>query len=209
MAKKIKEIHDQVNLLTAKGRTGYHTPKEIDIAVYMASKILYNEMYRFYEETDEISDSMSVFLSNPTLLTLTSGDAQVPDDFVHEVGYISANGKQVKRVTHAQLAKKLQSALTPVTVDYPVCVFYSTFIRFYPTTLTNVYMTYLKKPVEPLYAFTVSSGRPVYDDDNSIDVEWGQDDITKLTNKTLEILAQNLSDPALLQYAKEKDIKER
>jgi hypothetical protein len=207
MAKKIKEIHDQINLLTAKGRTGYHTPKEIDIAVYMASKDLYNELSEVYEETNQISDSMSVFLSAPTLLTLTSGSATLPSDFVRETGYISANGRTVKRVTHAQLSKRLESKLTPPTSNFPICVFYSTSIKFYPTTLTNVYMTYLKKPIQPEYAYTVVNGRPVYDDDNSIDVEWGDDDITKLTAKALQVLAQNLSDPVLSQYAKEKDIK--
>jgi hypothetical protein len=209
VAKKIKEIHDQINLLTAKGRTGYHSPTEIDIAVYMASKALYNELYQVYEETNEISDSMSSFLSSPTLLTLTSGQATIPDDFIHEVGNISANGKPVKRVTHAQLSKRLVSALTPPSADYPICVFYSSFIKFYPTTITNVYMTYLKKPVQPVYAFTVSSGRPVYDDDNSVDIEWGHDDIIRVTNKALEILAQNLSDPMLSQYSKDKDITQR
>lgn len=147
MAKKIKEIHDQINLLTAKGRTGYHTPTEIDTAIFMASKALYAETYKVFEETNEISDNMAPFLSDPTALTLSSGQANLPADFIHEVGNITSNGKIVKRVTHAQLTKRVNSALTTPSTDYPVCVFYSTYIKFYPSALTSVYMTYLKKPV--------------------------------------------------------------
>ncbi len=207
MAKKIKEIHDQINLITAKGRTGYHTPTQIDTAVYMASKWLYNLYYQEYESNNYLSDSMSVFLSDPTTLTLVAGKYTIPSDFMHETGEISANGKTVKRLTHAQLSQRRDSALVPPTTDYPICAFYKTFIQFYPTTLTNVVMTYLKKPVQPVYATTISNGRAVYDDAASVDVEWNENDTVKITSKALEVLAQNLENPILAQYADNKSNK--
>ena len=63
MAKKIKEIHDQINLLTAKGRTGYFSPEQIDTAIYAASRMEYNKYYRIFEQDNQLSDSMEVFLS--------------------------------------------------------------------------------------------------------------------------------------------------
>lgn len=210
MAKKIKEIHDQVNLLTAKGRTGYHSPEQIDSAVYMASKWLYNKYYKQYEMDNSMSDSMDVFLSDPTTLTLVSGKYTLPDDFIHEVGEISAgtSGRTVKRVTHSQLSYRRNSALVPPTADYPICTFYKTYVQFYPTDLTNVVMTYLKKPVQPVYAYTIVSGRPVYDDANSVDIEWNETDTVKVTSQALTVLGINLDNDLLVQYAENKNNKD-
>lgn len=210
MAKKIKEIHDQIDLLTAKGRIGYHSRADIDTAVYMASKWQYNQYYSIYEQTNEISDSMAVFLSDPTPLTLTAGKFTLPANFVHEVGEISAgtSNRKVKRLTHAQLSARRNSALVPPTATYPVCVFYKTYIQFYPTDITNVIMTYLLAPVQPVYAFTIVNGREVYNDAASVDIEWSVDDLVKITDKALEVLSQNLQNPLLSQYAANKSNKD-
>ncbi len=210
MAKKIKEIHDQVNLLTAKGRTGYHSPEQIDLAIYKASKEKFNEYYKIYEQDNQLSDSMDVFLSDPISLTLTSGKYTLPVDFVHEVGEITSGttGRTVKRLTHSQLAYRRNSSLVPPSADYPICTFYKTYIQFYPTDITNVKMVYLKKPVAPKYAYTIVSGRPVYDDANSIDVEWNDVDIGKIATKALVILGINLDDPLLVQYATNNETKD-
>lgn len=210
MAKKIKGIHDQINLLTAKGRTGYHSPEQIDLAVYKASKEKFNEYYKVFEADNQLSDSMDVFLSDPVSLTLTTGQYTLPADFVHEVGEITSGtaGRTVKRLTHSQLSYRRNSSLVPPTADYPVCVFYKTYVQFYPTDITNVKMVYLKKPVAPVYAYTIVSGRPVYDDANSIDIEWNEVDAGKIATKALKILGINLDDQLLVQYAESNNNKD-
>lgn len=210
MAKKIKGIHDQINLLTAKGRTGYHSPEQIDLAVFAGSEWLYNEYYKVYEADNTLSDSMDVFLSNPTVLTLTAGKYTLPADYQHDVGEITAGAtnRMVKRLTHSQLSQRRNSALVPPTAAYPVCAFYKDYIQFYPIDITNVVMTYLKKPVQPFYATTIVSGRAVYDDAASVDIEWNDIDAVKVVTKAMTILGINLDNQLLVQYAENKDNKD-
>lgn len=209
MAKKIKDIHDLVDLLTKKGRTGYYSRDEIDLAIYTASKDLFDAYYRVYEMNRRISDSMSVFLSDPTTATLNgSGQWTYPVDFIHEVNITAGtSGKVVMEVDQSQAALKINNPLVPPTADYPVFVAYATYLQFYPTTLTGVKVTYLKPPVRPVYAVTISSGREVYDDANSVDVEWNLTDISKVTMRTLSALGVSLEDMNLTQWSemKEKD----
>ncbi len=210
MAKKIKEIHDQINLLTTKGRTGYHTASEIDIAVYMASKELYNEYYEEFEKENALHDSLSPFTTNPTVITLTNGQYTIPSDFIHDLGEITAgaNDVMVDVVDRAAIARRRSNTLTPPSVEYPVCVYYDGYIQFYPTTITNVKFSYLKKPVQPVYATTISNGREVYDDTNSVDVEWIETDLAKVTTRAMSVLGINLEDLKLVQWSIEKEGKD-
>jgi hypothetical protein len=210
MTKRIKYIHDEITLITSKGRTGYHSAEQIDTAIFIASKWLYNEYYQQYERDNYLSDSMSVFLSDPTTLTLNgSGIATLPTDFMHETGELSANGRTIKRVTHAQLSYRRESSLVPPTAEYPICTFYKDKIQFYPINITSVLLAYLKKPVQPVYATTVSNGRQIYDDASSVDIEWNETDTVKITSKALEVLAQNLENPLLAKYAMDKSNKDQ
>lgn len=211
MAKKIKEIHDQINLLTTKGRTGYHTAIEIDIAVYMASKELYNEYFKIFESENTLHDSLRPFTTDPTVIAITNGQYTLPNDFIHEIGDITAgaNNIQVDTVDRAALAKRIANTLVPPSVEYPICTFYNTYIQFYPTTITNVKFAYLKKPVQPVYATTISNGREVYDDSNSIDVEWNETDVGKVSTRAMSMLGINLEDMKLVQWSIEKEGKDQ
>lgn len=211
MAKKIKEIHDQINLLTTKGRTGYHTAAEIDIAVYAASKWLYADYYKLFEQENRFHDSLRPFMTNPTVITLTSGQYTLPADFVHDIGQITAGTSDimVDVVDRAALARRRSNSLVPPSADYPICVFYETYVQFYPTTLTNVKFSYLKKPVQPVYATTISNGRQVYDDANSIDVEWNEIDVNKISTRAMSVLGINLEDMKLVQWSEEKETKDQ
>lgn len=211
MAKKIKEIHDQINFLTTKGRTGYHTALEIDQAVYMASKWLYDFYYKMFDENNSLHDSLRPFTSDPTIIALTNGQYVLPLDFIHEIGQITSGSTDgmIDTVDRAALAKRLSNNLVPPTVNYPICVFYQTYIQFYPINITNVKFSYLKKPIQPVYATTILNGREVYDDINSVDVEWNEVDIVKVTTRAMSVLGINLEDMKLVEWSEMKENKDQ
>ncbi len=51
-----------------------------------------------------------------------------------------------------------------------------------------------------MYAYTIVNGREVYDDTNSVDVEWNVTDQSKVTFRALSILGITLSDSDLTQF---------
>jgi hypothetical protein len=95
--------------------------------------------------------------------------------------------------------------LCPPSTEFPICVFYKTYIQFYPETgVEDISMTYLMKPVEAVYAFDITNDREVYNDGASVDIEWREQDINKIIMRTLQILGINLSDAELTNFAIQK-----
>ncbi len=203
MAKFIKNMHDLVDLLTAKGKTGYFPRVDIDLAVYAASKDLFDKEYDVYQATKKITDSMGVFLSNPTTMTVDGfGQVNIPADYLHATSITGGTvGWPVSEMDEATLALRINDPLCPPTAEYPICKFYKTYIQFYPITLTGIKMTYLKNPIQPVYAYDVVDGREVYDDAASVDIEWNVTDQNKVTMRALEILGITLSEQDLTQFA--------
>jgi hypothetical protein len=204
MAKNIQGMHDFLNLLYRKGLTGYFPPLEIDVAIYNASKDLYLVEDRKYELTQELTDTFAVFKSTPLPLTIPSnGQYPYPDDYNHLIGMLcstSLNGI-VQEIDEGMIGLKLANPLTPPTLQYPCCVLENDYIQFYPnSSITGVTMTYLKYPIQPVYAYTIVNGRYVYNDSASVDVEWRITDINKVTIRALEYLGITLSDQVLAAF---------
>lgn len=210
MAKYIAEIHEFVNFLTGKGQTGYFSPEEIDNAVYEASKDLFNDRYAQYEQTQKLSDDLSPFKTDPTPLTL-DGNGQVlkPTEYLYAVAVTSGTTNvKVEIIEEAFVGNELNDPLCGPETGYPICVFYKTYIQFYPISgLTNIKITYLKSPVKPLWAYTVVNGRPVYDNASSVDVEWNAQNIRELTTRTLKYLGVTLREGELVQFAQASETK--
>lgn len=205
MAKFIKEIHDVINFMTGKGQTGYHSPEEIDNAVHEASLNLFNILKKEFEDTGNIADDLSPFIVGPTALTLTSGVANKPANYKHCISLTAGSSEvDVDRVDHAMLPARRNDPLCPPTADYPICTFYGSTIQFYPTSLTNVKITYLKTPTKPTWAYSVTSERFVYDDTDSVDIEWKENRHPDIRAKAMEYLGINLREADLVQFAQLK-----
>lgn len=206
MAKFISDIHEFVNFLTGKGQTGYHSPEEIDNAVHESSKVLYNQLMKVYEETKEISDDLSPFLIGPTSLTVASGQANKPANYNHCVALTATTSDvEVEIVDHSMLASKRNDPLCPPAADYPICTFYSTYIQFYPTNVSNVKITYFKVPTKPEWAYDVDGDdRYEYNDTDSVDIEWKENRHGDIKMKAMEFLGINLREGDLVEFAQIK-----
>jgi hypothetical protein len=199
--KYIKYIHDLIDLLTKKGKSGYFPRVDIDTAVYTASKQLFDEEYKKYEINQEVSDSLKVFQTDPTSLSLDgAGKVNKPADYLHVTSLRDSTNKDIDVIAEAFIGTRLDDEICPPEVGFSICVFYKTYLQFYPIGTTGVKITYLKNPVQPVYAYTVVNGREVYDDTNSVDVEWNVSDQSKVTMRALAILGVALSDSELAQF---------
>ncbi len=208
MAKFISDIHEFIDFLTGKGQTGYHTPEEKDNAIHVASRTLFDEKKKVFELTREITNDLLPFLTDPTTLSLNgSGIATKPTNLKYLVALTAgASEKKVDEVDKAMLPDRRNSPLCPPSADYPICTFYNSTIQFYPVNITNVKITYLKEPVKPVWAYTIDeeSERVVYDDDASVDIEWGEENHNEIIIKTMDYLGINLREGDLLSFSQMK-----
>ena len=75
----------------------------------------------------------------------------------------------------------------------------------YPAAGYTGSVTYLRRPVAPVYAYTTISGRViVYDPVNSVQLEWKQTDIIPILLKALSSIGINLSNSDLGQFSQIK-----
>lgn len=202
MGKFINDIHDFVNFLTGKDQTGYHSPEEIDLAVYNASKTLFNEEYAKYSVTQQVTDDMAPFMVGPTALFLDgTGSAPKPWDYRYVTSLRSGTSQiDVDIIDEAFWGNRSNDPVCPPLSTYPICIFYKDRIQFLPTTLSNVKITFFKDPGKPIWAYNIVSNRFVYDDTNSVDIEWNPLKHKRITMLAMSYLGINLREDQLEGY---------
>ncbi len=208
MAKFINSVHSLVDLLTGKNQTGYHSPEEIDLAIYNASKAVFNEEYEKYSESSRISDDLAPFLVEEVSMPgAVSGMSPKPSDYLYFVALRAGaasgtNQCDVHIVDEAMWGNRINSPIVPPTVNYPVARIGKTNIDFRPSTgLANVKLTYFKAPVTPVWAYDIVNSRAVYNDSNSVDIEWSPVRQTRITMLALSYLGINLRESDMVQFA--------
>ena len=207
MAKFISDTLEFINFLTGKGQTGYHSPEEIINAVHESSLNIFNELVVEFERTKTIGDDLSPFMVGPSALTLNgSGQVNKPSDYKHWIALTEGTTDvDIDVVDHGMISNRRNDPLCPPASGYAICCFYKTVIQFYPTTISNVKITYFKTPVKPTWAYTIVNDRFVYDDTNSVDIEWKENIHPRLRAKALEYLGINLREADLVNFAFKKE----
>jgi len=121
---------------------------------------------------------------------------------------IEANGfYAVKMINEDELSNRLNSQIDPVTYTAPVGEMVQLRkIQLYPKT--NLYtgtVSYMRKPIKPVYGYTVVGGRTiVYDPATSTQLEWRESDVNMVLLKALSSIGINLSDAEVSQFAEVK-----
>jgi hypothetical protein len=113
----------------------------------------------------------------------------------------------VKMVNEDELSNRLNSQIDPVTYTAPVGEMVQLRkIQLFPKT--NNYtgsVSYMRKPLKPIYGYTVTGGRTiVYDPATSTQLEWRESDINMVLLKALSSIGINLSDAEVSQFAEVK-----
>lgn len=226
----INEIYELVRFISNKSQTGTPTPTEFNLAVNSAQLSLFMERYGnpaeyqpgapiprvAYEETKKISDDLRVFKVLIDLIVGDDGHAIIPPDYIHATSirfnYITQEAgkplsqveRPVKEVDDDKLGDRLISEIVAPTTKYPIVTFYNNYIQFNPKGLKKIKFTYLRQPKDAVWAFTLVSGRPVYDAGSSVDLEWPDDTHNEIIVRILSLVGTNLRDGELMQFAEMK-----
>ena len=164
--------------------------------------------------TFETSADVNVVVAN----NLATYDFSAQNPSVHRFGRIDyTNGSklpvEVDKVTRQEFLTFRRSPLTAPSQDYPICYIEGTTIKILPATASTpasptnpqqVYtLEYVKKPVDPSWAFTVGSelGQYTYDAGNSVNFEISDVDQTEVILKILMYAGVVIRDPEIVQQA--------
>ena len=210
----ISEAFDFLNFWINKNTGAWYTISELTEIVDRGQMSLYEDLQPKYATSQRIKDALSVFKEKENFTTQVSGNIIVADTRYLNLLDIQIYFQISNRVIYYPLeilnedvrADRLNSQLDPVTVTSPIAeqVAAKTF-RLYPASRYNGNITFLRRPVKPVFAYTVISGRViVYDSANSTQLEWNETWHNAILIKALSSIGINLSDVDISQYAELK-----
>ncbi len=202
----IEKAHYDINTLLPSSDSRYFSPEEVDSAIYSAMIALFNQQYKAFGETQRISDDLARFKTT-TPIPLSSGVGPMPSGHVYTLSvYGTKLGAQsvIKRcriVEEQFIAQYIDSEAFAPTEDNVIARLVGSNIEVYPNTITELGMTYLRKPNPPKYAYTLTgllNNIPVYDPLNSVQIDYSDIVYNQIIEKTLTYLGVAQKDQALI-----------
>lgn len=142
-------------------------------------------------------------------LTITSGNADKPSDFIFRVG-LRINGYDAFKINHNQIATVNHSVIDPPSVTNNTFYFieYEDYYYFLPHTLPTVAITtaqldYIAACNDVKWGFTYdSSGRQVYNSGTSVQPKWNTPTIITITKRALTNLGVAFKDNDFLNFGR-------
>lgn len=205
----INDVYELIKYRSNKsGFLGNISPNDFNLIFPRAEIKYFNSLYAQYYKTQRISDALSRFFSDPIDLTLattgsTAGKYTFPSDLFHVDAITHVVGTEqypVVRVEKDRLANHLSSKIEAPTSTFPIYTEYKTYLQFYPKDLGTAVLVYLKAPTTSVWAYTLVSGRPVYNAAASVQPEWNQTDLDNIIYLALQDIAMNMRDGMLQQF---------
>ena len=213
----IKETVDFLNFFINKATGAWYSIQECVDTLDRGSLSLFEDLKKRYATSQDIKDALAPFRAtyNFTTGNTVSGYIVIPSnsDYLSlldvQISYAISNRTLyagVPMVNEDERANRLNSQIDPVTITSPIGeIIAPRYIRLYPTSGYTGTVTYFRRPVKPVYAYTIISGRVInYDAANSTQLEWSEEWTNAVVAKSLAIIGINLSDDRLSQYAQLK-----
>lgn len=202
MALDIQSLYYFFNVLINKEQSGELSDTQFNSACQFVNLDLFRKYSGVPEEympnnpvprigwqmTNAVSDDLRNFIVNANIAKNNNGYFPFPADYSVFSSmwyrYMLNNPKGgsptnelrwIENVSDGELRLRLTSNIKYPSLFFPVCAWYSYGFKVYPDTITNIELTYLKVPREPLRAFTqLSNDETAYDSANSIQFEYPQ-----------------------------------
>lgn len=197
--------------------TGRFSVDDWNRYVLMATRERVDQLRKEFESNTKNSDNTADLKVKKQISIDSVGRMTKPDDYLYfsapltTVFYKDSEGNQksskrsVDLVTDNQLGDRLNSQFDQPTFDYPIVLDYQNFLQFYPENLTSANLMYIRKPKDPVWAFTEVNGEPVYDSSNSQDVELPQSELANIVYRVVELMGVSIKRGDLAQYMNIKE----
>ena len=165
---------------------------------------VYSDYKPKYATSQLAKEILMPFMQTYNFTTQVSGYVIVPDenylDLLDLQIYFQISNRTVfypiKLVNEDERADRLNSQIDPVTVTSPIGEQTATkTFRLYPVNPSgyNGNVTYLTRPVKPVFGYNVISGRViVYDPNTSTQLQWRQSELSLVIIKALSGIGINI-----------------
>lgn len=199
----LQDVFNELNFYINKFTGSYYTIEELENLVDIGSMALYADLKPKYAISQLAKEALSPFKQVYNFTTQVSGYVIVPDtsylDLLDLQIFFQVSNRTVyfqpQALNEDTRAAVLNSQEDPVTNTSPAMeqVAPRTF-RLYPTGVYNGNVTYLTRPVKPVFGYTVISGRViVYNSLTSTQLQWRESEIDLIIIKAVQAAGFNLT----------------
>jgi hypothetical protein len=222
MAINVDTVYKTVLLITNQQQRGYITPDEFNKIGTQVQQGIFekymsdlNQQLRIPENDTEyanriknLDEKISVFkrISTPTFSTDHFTTTSLSD--FYRLGTVIYNDTtEAQMVDRNEWYQIKKAPLLAPSEKYPVFLYEDTKIKIYPSSITsNVEVSYLKKPADINWAFTVGNlGQYIYDSGPaSVDFELHPSEQVDVIMGILLYSGIIIQDPTIIQVAAEK-----
>lgn len=211
----LQDDFDFLNFWYNKNTGAWMTISELENLLDFGQIAFYNDIKPKYATSQLIKDILSPFRDTYNFTTAVSGFVIVPanrnylDLLDLQIYYQISNRTLyygVAMVNEDVRSQRLNSQIDPVTITSPIGeqIGKGAF-RLYPTGVYNGTVTFLRRPVKPVFSYTTISQRViVYDPVNSVQLEWRETEHSMILTKALSSIGINLTAQDLQQWAEIK-----
>tara|TARA_R100001530_G_scaffold91186_1_gene63341 strand:+ start:886 stop:1809 length:924 start_codon:yes stop_codon:yes gene_type:complete len=188
---------------TVNGQTAYTlttiTQAQVETSTIVVK--LNNVDYASYNITGGIFNLTAGAIAAGSTLVITL----YPENFYKLGTILYKTDKEVQPIQRNELAQMNMSTITKPSEYFPVYLYENGNVIIYPQTIiSNISMSYLRKPDDVIWNFSSATGYYVYDSTTSVDFEL---DISEQTIVILEILKYagvTIKDPMIVQAASQE-----
>ena len=188
---------------TVNGQTAYTlttiTQAQVETSTVVVK--LDNVDYANYNITGGIFNLTAGAIEAGSTLVITL----YPENFYKLGTVLYKTDKEVQPIQRNELAQMNMSTITKPSEYFPVYLYENGNVIIYPQTIiSNISMSYLRKPDDVIWNFSSATGYYVYDSTTSVDFEL---DISEQTTVILEILKYagvTIKDPMIVQAASQE-----
>ena len=210
----LNDIFNFLNFYINKFTGSWYTIEELEDLLDFGQMALYSDLKPKYATSQLIKDALSPFRETYNFTTQISGYVIVPDSTYLDLLYIQIYFQLSNRTVYYPVdlvnedtrAQRLNSQIDPVTITSPIGEQTAprTF-RLYPIGVYNGNVTYLRRPIKPVFGYSVISGRIiVYDPNTSTQLEWRETEIPSIIIKALSSIGINIGSQEVMQWSEIK-----
>jgi hypothetical protein len=130
-----------------------------------------------------------------------------PEDFYRLGTVIYQNEKEVQLSQRNDLLYLNSTPLIAPTTTYPIYLYENSKLYLYPQSITSdIQVSYLRKPVDVIWNFTIPSGQNYYqyNPTNSVDFELSKTEQSNIILKVLLYSGVVIRDPSIIQVASQQ-----
>lgn len=158
----------------------------------------------YFQSSQNSTDALNKFLVATQLTAVIPGIFTLPTNYVHlsSLSHVDSSGKThiIVVLNDDEWSNRLTNPVVPPSTEYPIAKFVSGSLIVYPQSITNINITYLRKPANPVWGYTVVNDEPTYNPATSTQIEFADIYHIDIARIILSYMGIQFRDGDLLQY---------